>query len=91
MICESKRVSIQPININGTLKWGRKWPIPERIEQIMRRVNSNSTIQVSFSGGLQLSFRIHNSRSIIEPSLKFDIQFVELPANVIKHEIPLSN
>ncbi len=91
VICQPKKVYIQSTNINGTLKWGGKWKIPERIEQIRRRENSKSTILVSFSGGWQLSFRIHNARSLIEPSLKFDIQFVGLPQNVARHEIPLSS
>jgi len=91
VVCQPKKVYIQSTNIKGTLKWGGKWKIPDRIEQIKRKENSKSTILVSFSGGWQLSFRLHNARSIIEPSLKYDIQFVGLPQNVARHEIPLSN
>ncbi len=89
VVCQPNHVSIQPTNINGTLKWGKKWKIPDRIEQIRRKQNSNNTLLVSFEGGWQLSFRIHNASARIEPSLKFDIQFVGLPQNVTRHEIPL--
>ena len=33
-------------------------------------------------GGWQFSFRIHNASTIVEPSLKFDIQFVGEPTSV---------
>ena len=89
VVCQKRCVYVQSTNINGTLKWGRKWRIPERIEQIRRKPGSNSTLLVSFSGGWQLSFRLHNARSKVEPSLKFDIQFVGLPQSVARHEIPL--
>lgn len=91
VVCEQSNVYIQSVNINGTLKWGKKWKIPDRIEQIQRKPRSNSTILVSFIGGWQLSFRIHNASAKVEPSLKFDIQFVGLPQVVTKTDIPLSN
>ena len=85
----SNQVNIQSTNINGTLKWGKKWKIPDRIEQIRRKANSQSTVLVSIAGGWQLSFRIHNASSKVEPSLKFDIQFVGLPHDVARHQIPI--
>ncbi len=89
--CQPYHVYIQSTNINGSLKWGRKWKVPEAIEQIRRKRNSDNTLLVTFAGGWQISFRIHNARAIVEPSLKFDIQFIGLPQNVARHEIPLSN
>ena len=84
-------VSIQSYNINGTLEWGRRWNIPHGIDQIQRKPGTRNTILVSFAGGWQMSFRLHNARAMVEPSLKFDIRFVALPVSVASHQIPLSN
>lgn len=86
----NKTVSVQSMNLTGSLEWGRKWNIPQEVEIIKRKPNSNSTLLVSFSGGWQLSFRLHNASSMIEPSLKFDILFVGLPATVTRQEISLT-
>lgn len=32
--------------------------------------------------GWQISFRIHNALSRLEPSLKFDIQLIDIPQSV---------
>ncbi len=88
VVCFPDRASITSVNINGTLKWGKRWKMPSRIEQIRRKPSSNSTLLVTFEGGWQLSFRLHSARSMVEPSLKFDIQFIGMPQNVARHEIP---
>ena len=90
VIRQRDHVSVQSYNINGTLDWGRRWRIPEGIEQIRRKPGSNNTLLVSFTGGWQMSFRIHNARSKVEPSLKFDIQFVAMPTSVGSNQIPLA-
>ena len=88
VIKENGKVTVQSMNMNGTLKWGKKWCIPERVDSIKRKNHSSNTLFVSFAGGWQLSFRLHNATSRIEPSLKFDIQFANLlPQNVTRHEI----
>ena len=89
VIKDRKIVSIQSMNMEGNLKWGKKWKIPNRIESVNRKRGSNNTLLVSFTGGWQLSFRIHNASSRVEPSLKFDIQFVGMPQDVARHEIDL--
>ena len=86
---KDSNVTIQSMNMKGTLGWGRKWKIPNQIESIRRKARSNSTLHVSFAGGWLLSFRLHNARSLIEPSLKFDIQLIGMPAKVSQHQIPL--
>ena len=88
VVCFRDRASITSSNINGSLEWGKKWKIPERIEQIRRKQGSNNTLLVTFEGGWQFSFRLHNASSKVEPSLKFDIQFIGMPQNVARHEIP---
>ena len=90
-VVRSKRyVQVQPFNMNGSLEWGRRWTVPSRIEQLQRRPRSNNTLLVSFEGGWQLSFRLHNASARVEPSLKFDIQFVGMPVYALGNQIPLS-
>ncbi len=79
------KVSIQSFNINGTLKWGSKIPLPEKMTHTELR--GTTTLLVTFNKGWQLSFRIHNASSLVEPSLKFDIQIVGLPLQIARHEI----
>ena len=86
---ENGAVSVLSVNIGGNLEWGRRWRIPERVENISRNRGSTSTLRVSFAGGWQLSFRLHNATSRVEPSLKFDVQFISWPPNVAKQEIHL--
>ena len=90
VIKENGHVAIQSFNINGKLEWGKKWKIPDRIETITRKRGSTNTLIVSFTGGWQLSFRIHSASSRVEPSLKFDINFIGLPQSVARHEITLT-
>lgn len=49
--CKRKTVSLQSVNIGGTLEYGSKWKIPERIRVIERKSGSSSTIEVMFEGG----------------------------------------
>ena len=84
-------VLVQPFNLNGTLGWGRRWSIPRDIELIRRPTGSRNKILVSFEGGAQVSFRIHNASSKIEPSLKFSITFVGLPHDATGNQIPISS
>ena len=86
-ICKSDRSIVQSVNMNGTLKWGSKWKTPTRVEQIRRKRGTSSILLVTFEGGWQLSFRLHNAAGKVEPSLKFDIQFVGLPRAVARNEI----
>ena len=38
------------------------------------------------NNGWQLSFRIHNAKTEVEPSLKFDIQFIGMPTTILTIE-----
>lgn len=87
IIKENGHVAIISCNINGELIWGKKWKIPDRVESITRKRESSNTIIVTFTGGWQLSFRLHNAKKMTEPSLKFDIRFIGLPQSVARHEI----
>ena len=78
------KVVIQSFNLYGSLKWGSKIPLPSSL--IDTKMKEKTTLIVTLDKGWQLSFRIHNASSKIEPSLKFDIQIVGLPYALTKHE-----
>jgi hypothetical protein len=79
VIKENGTVSIMSFNINGSLLWGRKLPMPTRIIEIAPKPDNETTIIMAFDNGWQMSFRIHNASSRVEPSLKFDINLVGFP------------
>lgn len=93
------RVRIQAFNLNRTLNQAQdtirpraRIPplgLPTQIIQIEydRRRRIPNTARVYFNGGWQLKFRIHNARSEIEPSLKFDIGLEGLPANLYTQDL----
>lgn len=89
VIKEAKTVEIQSFNITGTNKWGRQIKMPSSIIQAIPKEASRTTIIITMDQGWQLSFRLHNASSKIEPSLKFDIQLIGIPQNLARHEIPL--
>lgn len=78
---------IQSFNINGTLAWGKKLPMPKTIHSHNRKDNSNTTSIFTFDQGWQISFRIHNASTLVEPSLKFDVQLIGLPQQLSTNEI----
>lgn len=80
-------VAIQSVNIEGTLGYGIKWKIPDKIHVINRKNKSSNTIEVIFNEGWSISFRLHNARSEVKSSLKFDIQFIGIPSNIGFHLI----
>jgi hypothetical protein len=84
-----RNVSVQSVNLEGTLAYGQKWKVPDRIIAVNRKRGSTNTIEVSFNDGWTISFRIHNASSRVEPSLKFDIQFVGMSSKVATHQISL--
>lgn len=57
--------------------------LPTEIISLRFKPDSKSTAELYLNNGWSFSFRIHNASTIIEPSLKFDIQFLGVPANII--------
>lgn len=57
--------------------------LPDEIIQLRFKPNSTNTVELYMNNGWSISFRIHNASTIVEPSLKFDIQFLGVPANII--------
>ena len=84
---------IQTYNLHGTLNKPSKTitpkieipvvSLPTRIVNMDFKPNSNNTIELYMDGGWQFSFRIHNASTMVEPSLKFDIQIVGMPTTII--------
>jgi len=87
VIKENGEVSIMSFNIDGTLKWGSKIPLPTLIMNISQKPESETTLFMFFDKGWQISFRIHNASTLVEPSLKFDINIVGLPSNLSRQVI----
>ncbi|WP_432411904.1 HaeIII family restriction endonuclease [Rasiella sp. SM2506] len=89
-----KQVEVQGYNLHGTLnlpfekeKPKAKIPklkLPSRLIEIVYQENSKTTLLVSLNEGWQISFRIHNASSRVEPSLKFDINLVSAPQTLFK-------
>ena len=91
------RVEIQAYNLHGTLnlpfkniKPKAKVPrlkLPNRLIEVVYQENSKTTLLVTFNEGWQISFRIHNASSRIEPSLKFDINLVSAPHSLFTNQL----
>lgn len=88
----SRTTRVEAINIAGTLsasagkeKAITKVPIlkmPTVFYHIGFKPESENTIEVVCDGGWQISMRIHNASSRVEPSLKFDVQLISFPSSV---------
>jgi len=94
-----KKVEIQAYNLHGTLNMGFKsikpkfnvprLKLPNRLIEVVFQENSETTLIVTLSDGWQISFRIHNASSKIEPSLKFDINLISAPKSLFVQHIPI--
>lgn len=91
---EQKRFTqIESININGTLNQsdGKRRAIidvplmklPSKFYEIGFKEGSRNTIIVVCDQGWNVSMRIHNASSKIEPSLKFDVQLIAMPSSIL--------
>ena len=90
---DNKRITtIQSFNMYGTLNHSSKTQTPSLAAPEMKlpttllyigfKPKSKTTIIMGFDNGWQFSFRIHNAKDTIEPSLKFDIKIVGMPPAV---------
>ena len=83
----------QSFNLRGELnKDGKKTKatliipkadLPTEIISLRFKPESKSTAELYLNNGWSLSFRIHNASTIVESSLKFDIQFIGVPSNIL--------
>lgn len=84
---------IQAFNLRGTLNKGstqiksnKTVPVvelPSRLISLGFRQGSTTTVELYFDAGWQFSFRIHNASTLVEPSLKFDIQIIGVPTTIV--------
>lgn len=92
-IDSKKLTKIQSYNLHGSLNKSAnnkqatiKIPLvnlPTRIVSLGFKPNSKNTVELYMDNGWQFSFRIHNASTKVEPSLKFDIQIIGMPATII--------
>lgn len=91
---DSRRTTkIQSYNLHGQLNHSTRMikpnivvplaTLPSRIVSMEFKPNSSNTVELYMDGGWQFSFRIHNAATMVEPSLKFDIQIIGMPATII--------
>ncbi|CAH0998021.1 hypothetical protein EMA8858_04156 [Emticicia aquatica] len=93
----NNKVEIQAYNLHGTLNlpFGnikpkykiQKLKLPNRLIEVVYQENSQTTLLVTLNEGWQISFRIHNASSRIEPSLKFDINLVSAPHSLFTNQL----
>ena len=93
------KVEIQAYNLHGTLNlpFGSikpkakvsKLKLPTRLIEVVFQENSKTTLLVTLNEGWQISFRIHNASSRIEPSLKFDINLISSPHTLFVNQLLL--
>lgn len=95
VIMNEKRrfTKIESININGTLNQsvGKKkalidvpiMKMPSKFYEIGFKEGSKNTIFVVCDQGWNISMRIHNASSKVEPSLKFDVQLMAMPSSIL--------
>lgn len=84
---------IESVNINGTLNQpnGKKlalinvpiMKLPKKFYEIDFKEGQKNTIVVVCDQGWNISMRIHNASSRIEPSLKFDVQLMAMPSSIL--------
>lgn len=60
--------------------------LPTELVALQWKKGSTNTVEMYLNNGWQLDFRIHNASSQVQPSLKFDVQLIGMPANVLTIE-----
>ena len=60
--------------------------IPTEIIAMRFKKNSNTTVEIYMDNGWAFSFRIHSASTVVQPSLKFDVQFISTPVSVMNIE-----
>lgn len=89
---KERRVDFQAVNLRGDLNRSSNKSdpairialscLPTRIIACELRPNTTNFVDLYLDNGWSFSFRIHSASKIVEPSLKFDIQFLGVPATI---------
>ena len=92
-----KKVEILAFNLHGTLGKSiagirpkapiTKIKLPTRLIECDFKPNSQNTLLAVLDEGWQISFRIHNASSKVEPSLKFDVNLIGAPYTLVPNQI----
>lgn len=61
--------------------------LPKRIIELTFKAHSKDTVILTCDEGWQISFRIHNASSEVEPSLKFDINLIGQPQTLYSNHL----
>lgn len=98
---KNRTTRVEAVNIMGTLnqiagdeKSIAKIPVlkmPSQFYHIDFKSGSNNTIEVVCDEGWQISMRLHNASSRVEPSLKFDVNLISLPSSAYTQVEPWAN
>ena len=94
---DSKKLTlIHTFNLHGTLNQPSRVkvsafevsPLDLLTEILAMRFkrNSNTTVEIYMDNGWAFSFRIHSASTVVQPSLKFDVQFISTPPGVLNIE-----
>lgn len=59
---------------------------PTEILAMRFRRDSNTTVEIYMDNGWAFNFRIHSASTKVQPSLKFDVQFISTPTSVLHIE-----
>ncbi len=89
-----REVFVQAFNLYGTLNQANRLntqavfrlervELPTKIMGIGFCDGKKNKIELTFNNGWAFTFRLHNAKSKVEPSLKFDIQIVGMPTSII--------
>ena len=92
-IDRDRTTRVNAFNLRGTLnldgkvrKAKRRIPktlLPTRIVSLDFKPKSKTTVELYMDNGWQFSFRIHSADSIVQNSLKFDIQSIGMPTTIV--------
>jgi hypothetical protein len=83
LICvNSSSVNVQAWNFNKTLAT-KQTKYPDIVNAINNKNGGQYSKTIVFNRGYSLNFRIHSASSRVEPSLKFDINAIGLPAGEV--------
>lgn len=94
---DSRRVTfIHTFNLYGTLNQPSRIKVsafeipvaetPTEIIEMRFKHDSKTTVEIYMDNGWAFSFRIHSASKRVQPSLKFDIQFISTPVSVLRVE-----
>ena len=91
---DKKQVTlIHTFNLHGTLNQPSRVkvsalevPVAETPTEIIAtrfKRGSKTTVEIYMDNGWAFSFRIHSASTYVQPSLKFDVQFISTPTSVL--------